>query len=209
MHCLGIHRSAIFIYRRAKITAETEKIYCYVDETGQDARSDYFIVSVVATKKDRNKLIKLLLKIETETNKKATKWLKTKREYQAAYIEKVFSCNEFKNSIFYLLTKETKAFKDTTIVTVASAINETKSKEKYKASVFIDGLERSSVRDVATGLRRVGLKIEKVRGVRDESYPLIRLADAMAGLIRKKHEKVELAEKLYNIGIKKGAIKRL
>jgi hypothetical protein len=187
----------------------TEKIYCYVDETGQDTKGELFIVSVVVSKEHRNELVKLLEQIEIESGKKSSKWLKTKKQYQIAYLEKIFRDNNFKKSVYYSLAKGTKAYRDTTIVTVASAVNAIKSQDKYKASVFVDGLNRKEVGIVSVGLRRVGLRIEKVRGVTDESNAMIRLADAIAGLARRNYEGNDYAKQLYELGIKKGVIKRL
>lgn len=187
----------------------TQKLYCYVDETGQDTKGEIFIVSVVVTKENRYEIEKLLEKIETATGKKKTKWFKSKRKLQSAYIERIFNTAILKNSIFYSLTKDSKMYKDTMLVTIATAVNAVKTKEKTKASVFIDGLGQKEILMVKTGLRRIGLNAEKVRGIKDESNAIIRLADAIAGLVRKKVEGVEYAEKLYKIGIKKGVLKPL
>lgn len=67
--------------------------------------------------------------------------------------------------------------------------------------VFIDGLQKSEVKKVATGLRRIGVHTEKVRGLRDESDEFIRLMDAIAGLIRENEEGIEYAKKLYKLGL--------
>src|SRR3990170_1426127 len=111
----------------------TQKLYCYVDETGQDTKGNIFIVSVVVTKENRYEIEKLLEKIETETGKKKTKWFKSKRDLQSAYIERIFNTAIFKNSIFYSLTKDSKTYKDTMLVTIATAVNAVKTKEKIKA----------------------------------------------------------------------------
>ncbi len=47
----------------------TQKIYCYVDETGQDTHGDLFIVSVIVSDQERNQVIALCEKIEQETGK--------------------------------------------------------------------------------------------------------------------------------------------
>lgn len=187
----------------------TQKLYCYIDETGQDTKGDIFIVSVVVTKENRFEIEKLLKKIEAETGKKKTKWSKSKRNLQSAYIERVFDTAVFKNSIFYSLTKDSKTYKDTMLVTIATAVNTAKTKEKIKVSVFIDGLRRKEILMIKTGLRRIGLRTEKVRGVKDENSAIIRLADAIAGLVRKKVEGIEYAKKLYRVGIKKSVLKPL
>jgi len=185
------------------------KIYCYVDETGQDTKGRIFIVAVVVVSNDRDELTKLLNEIEIETGKLATKWSKSKKKHQIAYLEKIFNNKKFQKIAYYSLVKNTRAYRDTTIVTVASAVNMAKTEENYEASVFIDGLKRQEVHIVSVALRRIGVKIDKVRGITDESHSMIRLADAIAGLARRKYQKVDYAKKLYNLGIKKGVLQRL
>ena len=45
------------------------KLYCYVDETGQDTKGKLFIVSVIITKEDRDEINKFLQEIETKRGK--------------------------------------------------------------------------------------------------------------------------------------------
>lgn len=51
--------------------------------------------------------------------------------------------------------------------------------------------------------------ISKVRGVRDESHVLIRLADAIAGFIREYEEGNEYARRLYELGIKNKVLNKV
>ena len=53
-----------------------------------------------------------------------------------------------------------------------------------KVSVTIDGLKRAEEARVGRQLRELGIRSRKIRGARDASEPLIRLADRIAGLIR-------------------------
>lgn len=46
-----------------------QKLYCYVDENGQDTKGDIFIVSVVVTGKERDRLLNLCEEIEVESGK--------------------------------------------------------------------------------------------------------------------------------------------
>lgn len=39
--------------------AVKQKLYCYVDENGQDTKGDIFIVSIVVTGKERDELLVL------------------------------------------------------------------------------------------------------------------------------------------------------
>jgi hypothetical protein len=40
------------------------KLYCYLDETGQDTEGDLFLVSVVITEQEREALREELVKVE-------------------------------------------------------------------------------------------------------------------------------------------------
>ena len=65
----------------------SKKYYCYVDETGQDTEGKLFIVSVVIAQKDRAEISELLEKIEKDTGKGKTKWVRTRKEFKVAYLE--------------------------------------------------------------------------------------------------------------------------
>ncbi len=67
--------------------------------------------------------------------------------------------------------------------------------------MLIDGLRREEVREVGSGLRRQGIATEKIRGVRDETSALVRLADAVAGVVRERAEGVSSARRLVTLGL--------
>lgn len=54
----------------------------------------------------------------------------------------------------------------------------------YVARVFDDGIDHKKALELTNALRHRGVSLELVRGRRDESEPLIRLADMWAGCIR-------------------------
>lgn len=178
-----------------------QKLYCYVDETGQDTKGRLFIVSVVVAKEDREELNNFLEKAEIETGKKKVKWNRIKKEYKAIYFDAIFNSKLFRNKIFYSSGQESKEYKEITLVTIASAVTAAKDTEDYKASVFIDGLPKSEVDTVAVKLREIGVHTDRVRGVRDENEALIRLADAVSGLVREDYERVDYAQKLIKLGV--------
>lgn len=187
----------------------TEKLYCYVDETGQDTKGRLFVVSVAVAKKERDELLHLLGRIEGESGKRAVKWRQAKRAFKYAYMELVLRHPQFVGKIFYRVAEDTQAYHQVMLATVASVVREAKSQDKYKASVFIDGLPRGEVRAVGTELRKSGIATEKVRGVRDESNALIRLADAVAGLVRDATEGSADARRLRQIGAQAGALRAI
>ncbi len=183
-----------------------QKLYCYVDESGQDTNGLLFIVSVIVAKENRIKLRATLEDIEKTSKKGKTKWVNTRKEFKIAYFERVLACKEFLHTIFYSFSKETKAYKEITLITIASAVTASKDQENYETNIFIDGLQRSEINKVATGLRRIGVRTEKVRGIKDEADAFIRLADAVAGLIREEQEDVKYAVILYKLSLSKKVV---
>ena len=105
--------------------------------------------------------------------------------------------------------QESKEYKEVTLVTIASAITSAKDTENYKASIFIDGLPNSEINTVAVKLRGIGIRTDRVRGVKDENEALIRLADAVSGLVREDYEKTNYAQKLVKLGTLNKVISRV
>ena len=194
---------------KKKLIMKTEKLYCYVDETGQDTLGQVFIVAVAIAKDDRDEIVELLDTIEQETGKKATKWMKTAQVRRVEYMKRVLQSEHFRNRIFYSHSGGTQSYTKITLKTITSAVEAAKTSDHYKASVFIDGLSRYAWRKTSSELRRMGLFTEKVRGVTDESHPMIRLADAIAGLVREKGEEKAYAVELFDMGVKNGTLREV
>jgi len=53
-----------------------QKLYCYVDETGQDTKGRLFLVAVVVLVSDRENLRSKLRKAEQISGKGIKKWMK-------------------------------------------------------------------------------------------------------------------------------------
>jgi hypothetical protein len=69
--------------------------------------------------------------------------------------------------------------------------------DDYQAVVYVDGIDRKKSRELTNALRLKGIKTKHVRSARDESEPLIRLADRWAGCIRGSGEGNEHAHKIF------------
>ena len=67
----------------------TQKLYCYVDESGQDTHGELFIVAVVITDDQREALLSALEQIERDSGKGANKWHKTMPQRRLDYIAAV------------------------------------------------------------------------------------------------------------------------
>ena len=63
-----------------------KKLYCYVDESGQDAKSEIFVVVAVVTAKDQDIIRKKLIDIEREAKTNKLKWHKTRHDRRLKYL---------------------------------------------------------------------------------------------------------------------------
>lgn len=185
-----------------------QKLYCYVDETGQDTEGELFLVSVVVTEEEQETFARELERIETETGKGRVKWHKTSVARKIAYLAAVLACPVFQRTIFFSHYTDSKAYVDLTVYTTAKAILQ-RAKADYKATIIVDGLSGSEVRHFSSELRKLHIRIRKVRGARDETEPGIRLADAFAGFLRDALEGQDYAQELYQEARKRGIVREV
>lgn len=179
-----------------------------MDETGQDTKGRFFLVSVIVVEKEREQLRDRLKRIEKETKKKS-KWIKTKIKTREAYIQKLIETKILKDKIFFAQFSQSKEYLRLTVYAVAKAIL-SQAKEEYRATVWVDGLSRKGRKKFAKGLRELKIKLRKVRGIRkEESDVFIRLADAIAGFVRDYLEKDKYAQTLYRKAKRQGIIKEI
>jgi len=185
-----------------------QKLCCYVDETGQDTHGTFFLVAVVVTEKEQEYLRAALEQIEQQTQKGRLKWQKTVFARRTAYLNAIFATPLLAGKVFFARYAETKVYLDLTIYTTAKAILK-KTKGPYRTTVWVDGLGKQEARRFERGLRGLKIKVRKVRGLQEESDPLMRLADAAAGFIRDALEGRGYAQELYREAIRKGIIREV
>ncbi|EKD56725.1 MAG: hypothetical protein ACD_58C00112G0007 [uncultured bacterium] len=175
-----------------------KKIYCYVDETGQDTKGKLFLVSVVLTDKEKDNLFKLCEKIEKESKRGITKWNKTSFSKRIKYLQLIFNNKKFINKIYYSSYEGSKEYVNLTVLTTAKSIIKC-AEEDYSATIYVDGLKRTEKDKFARELRKLGIHTEKIQGVKkDENNALIRLADNICGFVRDYLEKQKYTKKLFN-----------
>lgn len=163
----------------------TTKLYCFVDESGQDTEGEMFVVSVVVTGSKRNELLSLCEILEDESGKHKDKWGKAKHERRMHYINDIFVDKRFKGCLRYAKFSNTRDYDTSTVEAIVSAVKWKKPSGKYTTLVYVDGLRKTKRHEYGARLRHLGLPVRRVRGVaRDETNALTRLADAIAGFIR-------------------------
>lgn len=160
------------------------KLYCYVDETGQDTEGKFFLVAVVIKHKDDiEKLEQKLEGVELKTGKRKQKWKKINNQTKQKFLEALLQIKELRHSIYYSIYEGTKEYSKLTSLTVAKAIL-AKENGNYTVTIIIDGLNNAE-RDVVRGeLKKLKIKYRKIRGMKDEQNIFLRLSDAMAGFLR-------------------------
>ena len=192
----------------------THKIYCFVDESGQDTGGRLFFVSVVVVGEDRHGAARFLEECEAASGRKrGQKWMKSTHPQRLAFIRLAFDPSRLGAALFYQEYRDTKEYDKLTVLTILEAIHLYAAKhsvENYSVTVVVDGLKAKQEAAVATHLRRAGMPVRKVRGMRDEGDALLRLADFVAGLVRSAGEdrSPEYAEAVEKF-LRKGLLQKL
>jgi len=80
---------------------QKQKLYCYVDETGQDAASIIFIVVAVVSAQEQEQLRQRLLEIEHSAGTGHRKWHKSRPARRLKYLNLVLEKNVGRGEVFY------------------------------------------------------------------------------------------------------------
>jgi hypothetical protein len=185
------------------------KLFVYVDESGQDTKGKFFVVSVVIIEANKDLVIKKLEEIEQNT-KKSRKWTKTKPAFREKYIDRIARSGFLKESIFFYTFDHGKEYMKFTSITTGKAIlTKVKNDKNYTSAIYIDGSSKNDIRKFKKEIKYLGIHKKKVRGVRKEqSNVLILLADAICGLVRESKKKLWAKDSLKKIE-DNGIIRRL
>ncbi len=160
-----------------------QKLYCYADETGQDARSSVFIVAAVVSEKEQETLRHDLLNAEQEAGIGLSKWSNASQLRRIKFLRIMIEKGIGKGDIFYGSYKKPIPYFFPMLDLIAKAIK-AKVKSEYQTKVYVDGIDKKKAKELTNALRIEGISLEMVRSRRDESEPLIRLADRWAGCVR-------------------------
>ncbi len=181
-----------------------QKLYCFADETGQDAGSDFFIVVVVIiVGGDLEKLRSDLIFLERLSKVGNKKWKKLRSPEREKILELVINRGKIKDKIYYGFYHKPVPFFVALVETLRKAICLAAPKA-YGSIIYVDGIDRQKSSELTKILRIYGVKTSLVRSVRDESDPFIRLADRWAGCVRAGLEGQALSKILFHHAINKG-----
>jgi hypothetical protein len=162
---------------------ERQRLYAYLDESGQDASSEYFVVVAVVTDAEQDRIRKELEAIEEEAQTHSLKWHKTSHTRRMRYLSLVLERSIASGTVYAAHFKKPIPFFFPMLEVLEKAIKRA-AHRNYRASIYVDGIDRYKAVQLTNALRASGISLTMVRGRRDESEPLIRLADMWAGCIR-------------------------
>ncbi len=141
-------------------------------------------MAVVVVDDERDDLADTCQKIEHDTKKGVVKWARADYQQRLAYLRAVTNDPRFKGALFFTVFERVDTYDMATISAIARAIEHADPSGTHKIGVFVDGLSHAQRREYSIQLRQRVASFLDVRGVaRDESSPLIRLADALAGFV--------------------------
>lgn len=180
-----------------------QKLYCYVDETGQDPLSEFFIVVAVVNDEEQESLRERLLDIESVAGTGRLKWHKSRHERRIKYLQTALQRGIGAGAVCFGKYSKPLPYFFPMLETLKRAIMR-KAASNYRAIVIIDGIDKKKAAELTNALRIAGIRLEMVRGARDESEPLIRLADMWAGCIRDALLGEGIAQTLFNQSVQTG-----
>lgn len=185
------------------------KISLFIDETGQDTNGKLFILSIVLLSSKLDLIRSSLEKIEQESGKHLKKWQKTRSKERINYIQSILNHEALKGSLFFSYYQNAgKEYLPLTVYTVANLIS-SQVKVKSLIHITVDALNKKEKTIITAKLRQFNFSIEKVTGRRDQSDPLLRLADALAGFVRDGIEKHPKTINLFRSAIQNNIIQEI
>lgn len=186
------------------------KLYCYADETGPDTQGKLFLVAVVITTGELREAIERgLEELEERSGKGILKWRLTSISKKQSYLNGILRIGALQGSLFYALYKDTKDYLKLVAKTLAKAVIVFSEGRDYQATIYIDGLRKTEIKEVVKFLSMEGIKRRKVKGLRDESSAYLRLADALAGFFRDYEEGESYTKELFQLFKARNFVKKL
>lgn len=170
-----------------------KKPYCFADETGQDTKGKFFLVSILLKEQEGSDgLEKKLLAIKSSAKGLFLKWKKLSFETKISLLDKLSKLPELKGSIFYSVYQDSVAYTSLVSLSIAKAVL-SKSEGESITTVTIDGLNDKDREIVSHELKKLKIMYRKIRGLKDEQSVFLRLAHVFANFLRDFEEKQKYA----------------
>lgn len=153
-----------------------------IDESGTHQQNSKSVIALVYVGvDDREAAEQLVLNAEKTTGIRGFHWAHRNWRMREAFIQGIAKGN-FRVKLAYI----------TNPMVLDKALPEALQHlliERHISQVIIDGHKpQHYIRQLKKVLRDKGISVKKIRAVNDEAYPLVRLADAVAGVSRAAYE---------------------
>ena len=125
----------------------------------------------------------MLERIEQESGTGHKKWHKLRREPRLEYLERVLRERIAVDQVVYGCFEKPVPYFLPFIEVLDRGIKASGG-DNYVARISVDGIDRQKAKELTNALRARGVMLKLVKSSRDESEPLIRLADMWAGCVR-------------------------
>ena len=160
-----------------------QKLSCYVDEAGQDPTSGFFVVVAVVSEGEQDALRKKLEQLEKTTGTNRKKWHKVRHANRLRYLGLLLEQKMIAGEVYVAHYRKPLPYFFPMLEVIEKAIKAA-ARKPYRASIYVDGIDRYKAHQLTNALRERGVSLRIVKSRRDESEPFIRLADMWAGCIR-------------------------
>jgi len=119
----------------------TRKLYCYVDETGQDVTSTFFVVVAVVSAREQQQVRQALLNVEQVAGTGHRKWHKSRPERRLHYLKLVLERHLGHGDVFFGSFPKPVGYFFPILDVIEHAIK-AKASSDYTARIFVDGIDR-------------------------------------------------------------------
>ena len=157
---------------------QRKKTVIYIDESGIHKQTDHSTFALVyITFSNLPEVEKRIIAIEKNLRIDSFHWARHSWTIKKAFINKINNLPfEAKVAVFRNPTNPSEALEWAIMHTVV---------EKEFGTIYLDGKKpRWVLRQIKKTLRYKGFHAKNVKSVNDKSYPAMRVADAIAGLVR-------------------------
>lgn len=160
-------------------------INTYTDESGQDTQGKIFIVCTIIIPSDKESHLESNLKAIEIKSRKTKKWYESGNKKRNAYVKLILEDQLLTNlEIFCSIYENKKDYITLTSAHIAKAILSCTKDKKYIAKIFIDKMDKATINLLRHDIKLFHIRYKKIRGLSDAGSRLIRLADAICGLMR-------------------------
>ena len=160
-----------------------QKLYCYVDEAGQDDASRFFVVVALTSDKDQDTLRKQLEDVEEQAQTHGLKWHKSRHERRMRYLSLVLDRKIAFGEVYVGRYQKPIPYFFPVIDVIEKAVKRA-AKGRYRAVIYVDGINKTIAKALTNALRTRGVSLRMVKSRKDENEILMRFVDMWAGCIR-------------------------